>query len=250
MISLQITSDVERLTAELGQMGLRQVPYALSRTINAMLLNIQDVQRAEQRKAFVIRRPTFIERLVKIGRGDFATKDRLVGRVGYQGERSDLLAKFEAGGPKRSPSGAPIWTPLEAQRSKADVITKGNRPKGLRLRLTSSKAGVKVYKGDRRTFMIRQADGSGLVLQRLGRRARGRRARRAQAQAAMRAGFRYDEGTRTLFVYLRRPPQLPASLGFLERAQRVLDTSFALTFREELDAALFSSARPRAGGRS
>ena len=242
---LDIKPDIELLLKDMGTMRLKQVPYALSRTINKMLLNIQQVQREHQRRAYTIRRRDFADRAVKIGRGDFATKDRLVGRVGYQGDQGDIFAKFEAGGEKRSPSGRNVWTPTSfARRTKSDIITKGNRPHGLNLRPVHSSIakGSTLYRGDKRTLMIRYRDGSGLVLQRFGRRMRGRK-RKHQVQEQRRAGFRHDEGLKALFVYLARAPQLPASLKFLAQAQRVLDTTFSTTLAAELDAALFAPAR-------
>lgn len=242
---IDIRADVEHLAAGFGQMQREQIPFALMKTINQMLLFIQQSQREAQDKSFTIRRKDFARMAVKIDRQGFATKLQLVGRVGYQGPMGDVFAKFERGGPKVSPSGRPVWTPVGARRSKADIITKGNRPKGLNLKpsFTSLATGATIYRGDKRTFMIRYRDGSGLVLQRTGRRLRGR-TRRGQSG---RTSGRERAGTKTLFVYFKRPPLLPASLTFVLRAQQVINTTFATTFTAELDAAM-KTAIPRRRG--
>lgn len=241
MITVDAFKSVAALIKDFGSLQQRQVPYALSRTINKMLLNIQQSQREAHQRVFTVRRATFLNRLVKINSGDWATKAKLLGRVGYQGERADLLAKFEEGGPKRTLSGAKPWVPSAARRNKADVITRANRPKGLGLKpfLVGVQSGFSIYKGDKRTFMIRARDGSGVVLQRYGNRPRGKKKRQPAINGVR---LNRPDGTRTLFVYLRRSPVLPASLGFLRRAETVLDRTMALTFREEMQAALWGRA--------
>lgn len=244
-MQLDLRTDVNRLMAELNEMQREQVPFALSKTINQMLLFIQQSQREAQDKSFTIRRKDFARMAVKIERQGFATKRRLSGTVGYQGPMGDVFAKFERGGPKVSPSGRPVWAPVGARRSKADIITKGNRPKGLNLRpsFSSVATGATIYRGDKRTFMIRYRDGSGVVLQRTGRRGRGRKRRGQQGRTI----GRERAGTKTLFVYFKRPPLLPASLSFVARATQVVNVTFATTFGAELEAAM-KTALPRRRG--
>lgn len=242
--TMDASKSVAALMKEFGRMQQKQVPYALSKTINSLLLRVQDVERGAQHQRFTVRRVEFLRRLVKIGAGDWATKQRLLGRVGYQGPKADLLAKFEDGGPKRTLTGARPWVPQAARRNKSDVITRSNRPKGLGLKpfLVGVQSGYSIFKGNKRTFMIRARDGSGVVLQRYGNRPRGRRKGSAQDYGSMN-GVRTNRtnGTRTLFVYLRRDPSLPASLEFLKRANAVLERSLGPTFRAQMQRALWGN---------
>lgn len=140
-----------------GLKGLEgQMRFAMSKALND---TANDAQRAIQdslSQRFTLRRPEFIKRTIKRERKDMATKDNLVAVVRIDPTR-DVLAKFEDGGTKTPTSGKAIALPTEAvRRTKAQIITKTQRPKAL---LASGKA---FSKGGRLLMKIGRGVGAAL----------------------------------------------------------------------------------------
>jgi hypothetical protein len=201
---MDLLVTVRRTGPKLTDVAARQLPFATALAINRTLEEIQGAARAGIRERFTLRRPTFVERLVKINNADRARKDRLAGRVGIQGARADLLTKFEAGGTKR-PAGRSIAVPIDAKRTKADIVRAGQRPR-------------RVLEDPRsRAFMVRGPDGRGVIKQRVGR------GRGAQV--------------RVLFGLTPRA-ELPASLRFHETAERTARARFSTNLQGFLGYAL------------
>lgn len=177
-----IRTNAAEVALSLKDIPARQIPFALASTINIVVQDAQAAQVRAMHRAFQIRRADFLRRQVKIHQ--FASKRDLRAHLGFAGDRADVFAKFEAGGTKTPRGGRTIAVPVEARRNKRDLITAANRPK--QLLATASK----------RAFLVRGADGDGVILQRVGR---GRRTK-----------------TRVLYGLTPRV-QLPASLGFVDR---------------------------------
>ena len=186
----------------------RHVKYALARAINETLDNGQAESRRTLRSHFTLRRPTFIERLIKRERTDFAHAVKgLIGRLRVTGrgaggrEVGDLLAKFEEGGTKEV-RGTHVALPVEAKRNKYDIITAANRPRRL------------IDKG--RAFILPQKSGKGeVVLKRVGR---GKNKRNV-----------------VLFALEAIRPKLPANLGFFKTVGYVATRTFRDTFKSEME---------------
>lgn len=185
---MEITVDTRDLIKGLNDFEQRQVPYALSNTLNDVAKLTQYRVRQRMGSIFTVRRKQWVDNNVKIT--NFAKKGDLRAAVQIQspggGNRSDILAKFEDQTTKAPKSGRSIAVPVEAKRNKADIIAKGARPKAFNFRrVGGSKAlshnvtqrikggigrgALEVYEGDKRTVMIRNAQGKGVILQRVGR---------------------------------------------------------------------------------
>ena len=159
----------------------RQLPFATSTAINETLKIAQVEQRAQNRIAFKVRNPRFIEQAVKIK--PFATKSRLFGIIqidppGGQA-RASILTQHEKGGTK-TPAGRSLWIPEPRGATPARKITKstggvakgsGWRPRELELKPHG--ASGRVWQGRDGTFLIRTGRGKGIVLQRTGSGRRG-----------------------------------------------------------------------------
>lgn len=196
---VQVASNVQDVVGGLTDLERRQVPFALSQALNKTALEFQKQERKGIDEHFSLRRKSWAQRNVKIGRGDFATKKRLVATVRMEApgdpSRSDVLAKFEAGGTKQPKDGGRLAIPDKARRGKG-VIPEKMRPKAFAFELVSKKAGVEVYKGDNRTFMIKRADGTGGIYQRTGKVTKGGK---TAGRRRMREGR--DLNVRTLYRF-------------------------------------------------
>jgi hypothetical protein len=165
-----------------------QIPYATMKALNELATTFQDTERGVIQQDMTIRRPWVLQG-VKINRGDFATKSKLSAKVRIDDQR-DFLNKFEEGGTRRPTAGAEaLAVPDQVRPNRSASIPNALRPKQLGFhevggsRLASSTKGVnkglrssvlrgnaRVYEGNRRTVLIQNADGSGVILQRVSSR--------------------------------------------------------------------------------
>lgn len=198
---ISISMNVDQVIANLDDLYKRQLPFALSKAINKTALDIQAAirQRIFQR-GFTVRSgqsATWLSNLIKINRGDFATKERMMARVSVgkgfsQGDRSTLLPFLEEGGirtsrmqigtaslfaagsvaiplrhtPNESIPRAlyPSNLGLQDRRDVSGAITRAGRGKKSR-----PKAPLNAQlKGSQRTFIVRTKAGEGLIFQRIG----------------------------------------------------------------------------------
>lgn len=167
-MQIVVESNARDVADWLLRLGRDQIPYATSLAINNVAKSAQRAQVAGMHERFTIRRPSFARRTVKIK--PFATKRSLeaVLWIDPPGDTSDIWAKFEMGGVKQ-PRGTAIAVPEEARRTKTGVITKRQRPKAFEFRRWGRGAKGAVYRGERRTWMVRTPEGEGAIFQRVGR---------------------------------------------------------------------------------
>lgn len=136
-VRIEGLDEVAALLDELPRNALFGASIGLNRTM--------DEAQAEIRQSlpghFTLRRKTFVERTIYRKPGeDFATKDRLLGRVRIHDDR-DFLAKFEQGGTKTPTRGRrALAVPVDVKRTKTEVISKANQVRAL---LASGKAFVR-----------------------------------------------------------------------------------------------------------
>jgi hypothetical protein len=183
---VEIIVNTEPLTRYLGDFEQRQVPYALSQALNDVAKLFQYRERQHMASIFTIRRKQWVDNSVKITQ--FAKKGNLVASVAIEspgGRNSDILGKFESQTLKTPKDGHSLAIPAEAKRNKSDIILKSARPKAFNFRevvgpkhVSPLKANVrsgvlrgalKVFEGDKKTVMIRNAKGQGVILQRVGK---------------------------------------------------------------------------------
>jgi len=194
------------------QLVPKQARFAVSLAINRTLNAIQAEERTVMGRNFHLRRKQFVERLVKINPSDRATKQNLVGRVGIQGPRADLLTKFEAGGPKMAIEGRHLADPLQVNLTGAGIIKKDQRPKAV------------LAPGARGFILPSRKTGEPVILQRVGRKLSLKRKRnRATSPRPLAQG--HDPNLRIRYSLLRGVT-LPPLLHFEETANRIVKERF------------------------
>ena len=214
---IKMSIDAKPLMKDLDELGQRQIPFALMKTLNNTALDFQAEQQEHIARRFTLRRQQFVLNTVKINRGDFATKENLRAIVRIDPDR-DVLSKFEDDGQKTPMFGGhAIAIPIEAKRSKQDIISNANRPRALQLTNVFTKGSEKIAKGLKRTFMIQKADGSGGIYQRQGS---GR-----------------GSSIHLLFLFRTRVP-LPRSLQFMENAKRVCEERMSVNWAKWIAEAI------------
>ena len=223
---ISVTSNVRDVMRDLDDFAQNQVPFALSRAINTTLDRVQEEIREELEENFTIRRKQWARNSIKRGRGDFASKTKPQGAVRLEspggGKHSDILGKFEEGGTKRPRDGRHLAIPDQARRGKTGIVAKSARPKAFNFRPEGTSG--RLMEGDKRTFMIRNQDGTGGIYQRTGR---GKRT-----------------GVRRLFG-LTGSVRIERRLKFFHTAEHVIRTEFNEIFSEALDQAIRTGRPPR-----
>jgi hypothetical protein len=113
--------------------GAKQIPFAMSKAINATLVLAQKKQREHMARIFTVRRRPFMERSVKITQ--FAKKGTLRGEIAIASPGGrDLFEKFELGGTKRPKDGHSLAIPVTGgpvKKTERTVIQSKNRPRAL-----------------------------------------------------------------------------------------------------------------------
>lgn len=173
---IDIVVDYKHVLRHLDDLAERQIPFALAKSINATVAaqtgrgslgTVQGEERLQLRKAFELRRTEWADRSVKVTH--FATKREPWATIGIHppgasGEqRKDVFTKFEEDTEKRPKDGRTIAVPVSPRikRSNKGIISKRDRPRGYNFRQVGN-----TIRGDRGTFIIRNADGSGWIMQR------------------------------------------------------------------------------------
>lgn len=268
MPTISVAGDVRRLRATLDRVGQQQLPYATAKAVNATLLAVQDAERKRLREVFTVRRAAFVDRLVKIERADFATKRNAVGRVGIQGDRADVLAKFEQGGTKRPAGGHALAVPVVGSIAKpraGSVVPDGTHTGAQDLRarallgnqLLTLRAFLKAYNGGRGVFVVARAaeaklrDGRRQQIARAGGVGFGRHVRsgatgrfvaspaRAAAAAAVKVRKPDARKAAPRLVYALTPSApIAPSLRFVPTGTAVAQAQFVPNLRTALAAAL------------
>jgi len=230
----------------------RQWRIAMEKSLNRVAREIQDEQRAGQRRRFTVRAGTFIDRLVKIRRGEWATRDRLraivriEGPEGYE-SRKNVLYRHEDGG---TVGGTPYVPTREVRPTPASIIARSLYPSSLRLVTRRSadgflhptikprKDGSQIVVGKRRTWIyidrfhrpiavFQRGDGTGGVLNDRGKRRRARNRIRTR-----------NDDRRVLWVFLHRPLRLRPRLRFGSTAERIYHSRLQPIFTEEFEKAM------------
>ena len=221
-----------------------QLPFVTARTINAVALSFQKAQREHQHRIFDVRNRTFIDRSVKIK--PFAKKTSLFARVSIDPpggqERADILTKFESGGTKRPRDGRSLAVPADAQRLKRGRVRKADRPKELGFRLHGKGPEAEVFRGKKRTFLIRRPDGTGGIYRRTG-------SSTAMVSSLATRNVR-DSNIQTLFRFTPTA-RIDSNLNFVSIAQRVVAAELGEAFNREFDRAVRTARSARiftAGG--
>jgi hypothetical protein len=227
---ITVSVDLNQLNG-ITDRAAQRVRKAGKLALNRTAVEFQAAERVDMQGRFTIRRPWVLQG-VKIDRGDFATDQKLSARI-HIDQAHDFLDKFEEGTPKVSTIGGSLVVPDHIKRwTKADgIIPRFLRPKsfGLRKKLQTAD-GVTLFIGDRRTFMIKRSDGSGVILQRVNKRNRKKRLDGLRGPAFdIASRTRRDPDLRMLYT-LTKKARTPRLLGFHDRARSVFHARFAVNF--------------------
>lgn len=137
----------------------KQAPFAMMRALNKTNTQGQTAVRAGVASRFIVRNPTFINRLVKIAPEDRATKSQLIARTRIEGPegsegRGSILARHEIdavltkNGNPAIPTEAYFYTPTDDLRlNPQQVIPRKLYPKALRLQTRRDASGFVAPKG-------------------------------------------------------------------------------------------------------
>lgn len=232
---IRIRSNAREVHRRVQRLVREQMPFAISVAINDTVKEIQKEQRARMQSVFEIRQKTFVERSVKIK--PFATKRRLRATIAIDapGGRSDIIARHEVAHEREPLDGRSLLVPIIRGQT-AHGLPGGARRTGRGARPGVRELGLKelpvrsgdrrIYRGQKRTFMIREADGSGMILR---RRRKG--------------GHGTFAGVELLYLLVPRV-DIQARLGFRATVRRVLDSDyFSRALRQALRRALATARR-------
>ncbi len=212
---IELRTNAAQVSRTLMLIFRDQVPFAASKAINDVLKQAQRAQQSSMSREFTIRRRVFMERSVKIK--PFATKKTLQGTIRIEPpggrERAAIWTRHELRGRRVPVEGRTLAVPIKARPSKLALVKKGMRPAAFAFKRVATRARTEIYKGRKRTFMIRKADGSGVILQ---RRRRGRSGTFV--------------GARLLYRLVPSVPIEPR-LQFRDTIDRVVRQRFAPAFR-------------------
>lgn len=230
------------LERTLLQLYSDQIPFATAVAVNEAAKAFQVYQRRHMHGAFKVRRQSWVDRNVKITHFAKKQEGRRYAEIAIvspgSGSRSDILAKFEVRTTKR-PRGRSIVVPNTVKRTKSDIVSKANRPKAFDFKLHGKGGKATVYRGDKRTFMIQRADGSGGIYQRYGKKL----ARTHKGGIAGRPRRSRDTTTRLLYS-LTPDAQLDDRLKFKVNAHATVKKVWATEFQKAFSRAV-STAKPR-----
>lgn len=218
-MKLRVESNATEVAGAVGTLFRDQIPFAAAVAVNETAKRFQIEQREHQRGIFTVRRPRFVDRAVKIRRGDFATKREptAIVRIEPPGgqERADILTKFEDQEFKVPFKGERLAIPVDVRRTGTGIVPPSMRPSSLDFKPHGSSG--RVMRGKKRTFLIREPGGRGAIFQRFGRRG--------------------SSDVRVLFVFAPRA-DIDPELEFHANAVRVVRGRFPREFRDAFDRAI------------
>jgi hypothetical protein len=228
MINFSITVDTDAFTKGMDELQEKQLPFARSKALNAVGVDVQLRERARLREVFTLRREAWADRSIKITH--FATKTEAYTTVAIQppgGEdRGDILGKFETDTEKtpfRSTHG--IAVPIDVARNSRDIIPAAQRPSAFHLH----QEGGRIV-GDKGTYIVKLADGRELLLQRTNVSARG----------GKHAGRGTSARGTLLYIFVPRV-KIKADLRFVPSAADVVERMWQQRFGEAFTAAMASA---------
>lgn len=214
----------------------RQVPFAMSRAVNATLKGSQGDVRQTLPGHFTLRRKTFVERTVKITQ--FANKRNIAGVLAIDPTR-DFLAKFEDDTVKSGQGGKSLAVPLigGARPAETAIVPKALRLQALQLKPVQGRKGKARLEGLKGTFTITTPKGT-YVIQRTGgfKRQTFTFTDRDGSQRTGKMKRQRISTTRVLYAFKKTVPIQPV-LGFDKTARKGIDQRWEQEMRTAFDEA-------------
>jgi hypothetical protein len=145
MIEINVSSDIDRAVAEVGDFFRSQVPYAVSRAMNSTMFDVRkQIVEVTYPKAFTVRNPTLPKILWRITKK--AVKRDLVAileQVDLGGKPRDWTEVQVTGGTKKLAKNIAIPTQPGKERTATGRIAKSMKPLALKKTFVVSKNGKK-----------------------------------------------------------------------------------------------------------
>lgn len=220
-MNIDVTTNARDVSRDLVRVFEDQVPYSAARAVRATALDFQKAQRAHQREIFTVRRPTFVDRAVKIR--EWPTKAKPEAEVAIDppggSARADILTKFEEETRKAPISASRLAVPhTDVPKTGAGIVRANFRPGRFAFReVGRTAAGGIMSRGEQRTFSVRKPDGTGFIAQRVNRSGQSR--------------------LRTLYIFEPEVPIRP-ELHFEANAERTVRDRFEVHFAQEFNRAI------------
>ncbi|MDB4906376.1 MAG: hypothetical protein JWO05_1160 [Gemmatimonadetes bacterium] len=216
----------------------KQVAFATARALNVTATQIQEAERGTINTNFTVRKSGFINRLVKIRKDDWATKENLRARVRIEGPQNDegrsvILTRHEEGG-SHSKSGADssadshFYIPTDVIRHPFSAsIPQRLYPKNLRLQTRrtpdgvlgpnsrKTKRGKVVLEGKLRTFVLNYPNSDRPIG--IFQRKEGKRGKSARTDIS-------------LIWYYSRTVKLKPRLQFANTSRRIYEARYRANF--------------------
>ena len=209
MAGVNISVDVGPLVQYLTDLQSEQIPFAVSRAINDLALEVQTSIQEGMKQRFIIRRD-WVLRGVKISHFSSKKESPIHATVEISPDRY-FLPRFEDGGTKTPRSGPNLAVPTDSVRgSRQNIIPGSMRPKAFGFQTSTTKRGATQIKGNQRTFIIPDLG----IFQRTG-----------------------PKTLRLLYRFFKSVP-IPMSLHFHDSATKVINARFVDIFRKRLAEAL------------
>jgi hypothetical protein len=226
MINMQVNVDVDSFTRDMDDTQQRQIPFAVKNGLNAVTLDVQVAERQHLRDVFTLRREAWADRSIKITH--FATKTEQYSTIAIEppggGDKGGILGKFEDQTEKLPFNSAHgIAVPIDAGRTRKDIIKDGQKPKAFGLH----DAGNGRVVGTDGTYIVKLANGRQLLLQR----------KDLGVRAAKKLGRGTAERATLLFIFVPRVKIAP-NLHFVDTAEQVVEQMWARRMGDALEQAL------------
>lgn len=228
MIGVELSSEQYLL---LLQTVDKQIRFGTMKALNKLILLAQARQRHHQQRVFKVRHLAYWRQAVKVPKGGFATRKRLVAQmlIDPKGRpdptpKMDIWQRQEYGGTRRPVAGRKrLALPTkEAKRTQRGIVKRAEHPKRLK-----------------RVFFVQFRSGAKGLFQRIGRR------QRAYTTVApgQRLGLKQDPNVRYLFFLIKSAP-IDAVYDFYENARVTWRANMPRILSQELQKA-FATARVR-----
>ena len=150
---ISVKHDIDAATRGLDDFALQQVPFATAAALTDTAKDAQSGVQDSLSRRFTLRN-NWVRSGIRITPANKSTMTAVVGSL------EPFMEKQETGGTKTARDHSRVAVPVEAKRSKRDMIPKGQRPGALR-----GKPKVLSWKGSN---ILRRGSGFG-ILQRVGK---------------------------------------------------------------------------------
>jgi hypothetical protein len=232
---ITVSSNAEEVSATLRVLFADQLPFATAQALNRTANDVQKAQQSGMGDRFTLRRKTWVERSIKRGKDDWASKKKMEAAVRVEAygdaSRSDVLAQHEKGGVKKPKRGRSLAIPDQIRKNPKKVVPDKERPKAFDFRQTGT--NMYVSQKDPRVFMWQTSDGKGGIY----KRGRTKAARRRRMASDVGTRNTRDANVTTLYRFTPNA-KLKKKFQFEETARGTVQFRYNANFEREYRKAI------------